>query len=124
MNTQELIKDITDKIQTNANVKVVFGDPIKEEGITIIPVAKIRVRGGGGGGRGKNREVPYVEGENPDINSGMGVGIAIDSTPLGYIRVSNGQAEFIEIVDKTRLVLGGMLTAVVSFLLISRAVRR
>ena len=41
MVVQDLIKNISERIQSTASVKAVYGDPITAEGKTIIPVARV-----------------------------------------------------------------------------------
>ena len=50
MSIQELIQSISERVQTTASVKAVYGEPITAEGKTIIPVARVRYGFGGGGG--------------------------------------------------------------------------
>jgi uncharacterized spore protein YtfJ len=49
---QEILRSLAHAIETEGNVKAVFGDPVKLDGHTIIPVAGIFVGLGGGGGFG------------------------------------------------------------------------
>ena len=51
-------------------VKRVFGEPYQENGVTVIPAAK--VMGGGGGGEGETT----TEGSAPGKGSGSGFGLA------------------------------------------------
>ncbi len=49
----DIFRNITDKLQTSASVKTVYGEPVTAEGKTIIPVARVRYGFGAGGGTGK-----------------------------------------------------------------------
>lgn len=69
----------------NAKVSTVFGEPVEREGITVIPVAKARFGFGGGGGGGARA------GEE---GSGGGGGGGALVSPVGYIEVSDGTAQF------------------------------
>lgn len=115
MKVNELIQQITEQVHKNANVRVVFGDPIDKGEITIIPVAKVIVRGGGGGGKGPqgpNKE-PQTQ-DSPEENKtgqGMGLGLEINTTPLGYVHIKNGEARFKEITDTTKIATNGMIFA-------------
>ena len=116
METNEIISSITDKVKDTANVNVVFGDPIETGGVTIIPVASVRVAGGGGGGRGTQGR----RGENEEAapsGRGMGIGVRVMATPLGYIEVKDGEARFVQVVDATRIAVSAMLAG--SFILIA-----
>ncbi len=70
MKAKELIQQITEQVHKNANVRVVFGDPVEKGSITIIPVAKVTVKGGGGGGIGsQNGSISLSAGFISNANS-------------------------------------------------------
>ena len=82
----ELLERIGQSVGERANVAAVFGEPVEREGLTVIPVAKTRFGFGGGGGSGGGpRE---VEGSG----GGGGGGAAV--TPIGFIEMHGGTAEF------------------------------
>lgn len=126
MKANELIQQITEQVHKNANVRVVFGDPIDKGEITIIPVAKVLVRGGGGGGKGpqgSNKEAQTQD--SPEENKtghGMGLGLEINTTPMGYIHIKNGEARFKEITDTTKIATNGMIFAGFMMFMFSRIV--
>lgn len=74
-----------------ARASAVFGEPIRSEGVTVIPVAKVSWGGGGGGGMDKDGE------------GGGGGGGGARATPLGFIEVRDGHAEFKRIRDISSL---------------------
>lgn len=76
-----LIDRLLTQIGGKASAKVVFGDAVERDGITVIPVARIRWGVGGGGG-----SAPEGEG------SGGGGGVVAD--PIGYIEVTSAGATF------------------------------
>ena len=53
MTLQNIFKTISERLQTTATVKTVYGDPIIAEGKTIIPVARVRFGFGAGFGEGE-----------------------------------------------------------------------
>jgi uncharacterized spore protein YtfJ len=116
--TRKNIEDVAETLNKSSNVNVVFGSPMElDDGsgsrVVIIPVAKSFVMGGGGGGQ----EPGMAEGE--PLKSGSGTGLFARSVPLGYIRVANGNVEFVDIVDRSGIILKGMLVGgFVSFMLI------
>jgi uncharacterized spore protein YtfJ len=116
MNTDEVIQNITDKVQKTANVKVVFGDPVKEGRITIIPVAKTSVKGGGGGGKGEDEKVGR--------GGGVGLGMVINTTPIGYIKIDDDEAVFIEILDKSRIMIAGFALAGITLLALGGIIKK
>jgi len=81
----ELLERIGQSVGQRAQVSAVFGEPVEREGLTVIPVAKARFGFGGGGGSGGP---PDKEG----TGAGGGGGAAV--TPIGFIEVRNGSAEF------------------------------
>ena len=81
----ELLEQIGQTVGQKANVSSVFGEPIEREGLTVIPVAKARFGFGGGGGSGSR------EG---DEGGGVGGGGGALVSPIGYIELHDGSAEF------------------------------
>jgi Sporulation protein YtfJ (Spore_YtfJ) len=89
MNVDELLSQTRDAI----TVSRVFGEPIEEDGVTVVPVAA--VRGGGGGG-----------GDDED-NGGGGFGVS--ARPVGVYVIEGGEVSWRPAVDPMRLALGGQL---------------
>ena len=101
----ELLDQIGQSVGKRAQVSTVFGEPVEREGLTVIPVAKARFGFGGGGGSGSR------EG---DVGSGGGGGGGGAVTPIGYIEVRDGSAEFKRIStpkDLAVLVAAGSVAA-------------
>ncbi len=88
----------------------VFGAPINQDGLTVVPVAKI----GGGGGAGGGAE-PAGDA------SGSGGGFGLTAKPLGVFVISNGRVRWRPAIDVNRIVLGGQVVAVTA-LLVFRAI--
>ena len=57
------VERIADRIGAHAEVKAVFGDPIERDGITVIPVAKVRWGFGGGAGPARSPVGPGRPGD-------------------------------------------------------------
>ena len=81
----ELLQRIGQTVGDKAKVSTVFGEPVEREGITVIPVAKARFGFGGGGGGG-------ARGGEEGSGGGGGGGALV--SPVGYIEVSDGTAQF------------------------------
>lgn len=110
MNVTEIINSVTERAKETANVRVVFGDPIETDGLTIIPVACVKISGGGGGGNRNASDSQQDELQTvTDSDRGMGLGLQVVATPIGYIEVRDGQAQFTDIVDKNKLAFGGLI---------------
>lgn len=89
-------------------VACVFGDPVQKDGVTLVPVA--RVRGGGGGG-GDERH-----------NGGGGFGLV--AAPAGAYVIRDGAVEWKPAVDPNRIVLGGQLVGALALFVAWRLLRR
>lgn len=100
-----LVERLTQQMAPNATTHTVFGEPIERDGVTVIPVAKVRWGVGGGSGVGANQNT-HREGE------GEGGGGGMMATPVGYIEIAGGQAQFRRIVDPAAmwpvLLVGGI----------------
>src|SRR6266540_3110354 len=88
--------DIIDRARDVMTVKRVFGAPIHQNGLTLVPAAAIR--GGGGGGGGPN---PEGGGE------GSGGGFGLSARPVGAYVIRGDQVEWQPAVDTTRLIVAG-----------------
>ncbi len=94
-----LLERLANRIGVHAGASAVFGDPIDREGVTVVPVAKVRWGFGGGAGRG------IEEGsENGEIGEGSGGGGGVAASPLGFIEIRDGRAEFRRAHDPTSAV--------------------
>ena len=100
------IGTMAEKIGAVARAATIFGEPVERDGVTVVPVAKARWGFGGGVGQRKGED-------------GAGGGGGVQVTPVGYIEMRNGQAEFrpIRTVSVPFMVAGGM-----SLLLVLRQV--
>ena len=90
---------MAEKIGAVAKASTVFSEPVERQGVTIIPVAKARWGFGGGMGRQKDAD-------------GGGGGGGVQVTPIGFIEIKNGHAEFrpIRTLSLPLLILGGIST--------------
>ena len=102
---------LAERVGSRAGVRAVFGDPVERDGVTVIPVGRVRWGFGGGGGKGG----PAEKGE------GSGGGGCVESAPAGYIEISGGAAQFKRIGFPVSP--GTMIAAAVAFSLVTRALR-
>ncbi len=110
------IERIAERVGAKATVKSVFGDPVERDGITIIPVAKVRWGFGGGAGMGAapvavgpgldgttdadgESTVPGDAGSGTRMTSGSGSGGGggMTAEPVGYLEIGPDGATFIPI---------------------------
>ena len=97
--TDGLVEMLAEKVGLRAAASAVFGQPVEREGITVIPVAKVRWGFGGGAGRG------IEEGsETGEIGEGSGGGGGAMASPIGFIEVKDGEASFKRTHDPTSAV--------------------
>jgi uncharacterized spore protein YtfJ len=79
-----LIERLAELIGAKAEVRSLFGEPVRQGGVPAIPVARIRWGLGGGGGR--SDAAP----DGPAAGSGGGGGVAAD--PIGYVEIGSDGA--------------------------------
>ncbi|HJT64172.1 MAG TPA: spore germination protein GerW family protein [Candidatus Limnocylindria bacterium] len=101
MNVDEMIQGA----QNALAVSRVYGEPIQQNGVTLIPTAE--VMGGGGGG-------------SDEANNGGG-GFGVSARPIGMWVIRGEQVEWEPAIDATKMGLRGMLVAIV-FLFVLRSV--
>ncbi len=81
-----LLERLGQQLSASATAQTVYGNPIEREGITVIPVARVRYGFGGSGGGGTQA------GET--AGSGLGAGAGVSLTPVGYIELREGRSRF------------------------------
>ena len=91
MNVDEMLRGARDAI----SVTKVFGETVHEDGVAVIPVAKV---GGGGGGGGDN-----------EGNGGGGFGLA--AKPAGAYVITGGDVRWKSAINMNRVLLGWQLVA-------------
>ncbi len=94
------VERLADRLRTNASAKAVYAEPVEHDGVTVIPVAKVRWGFGGGTGFKKKKR-------------GQGGGGGVQVSPLGYIEMRDGQTQFKPICDPAAmlpLVIAGGIT--------------
>jgi uncharacterized spore protein YtfJ len=113
-----------EKMVDGLGVNAVFGEPIREGGVTVVPVAEVRFAFGYGygSGRGGGKE---TEGgpSTAEEGSGGGSGAGGRASAKGYVRISADEVRFEPVLDVTRLALAGIAFAAWSVFWIGRAMR-
>jgi uncharacterized spore protein YtfJ len=90
-NIDELLAGARDAL----TVRRVYGEPIEQEDVTLIPVAAIRGGGGGGG----------------DSEGNGGGGFGVSARPVGAYVIRDGEVDWRPAVDANRNVLGWQLVS-------------
>ncbi|BCB75811.1 hypothetical protein GCM10022251_25960 [Phytohabitans flavus] len=115
--TAERTLELLEKLRGGMNAGAVVGEPIKQDGITVVPVARISGGGGGGGGGGTKPGTEAQEG------SGTGAGWGVSSHPVGAFVIKDGTVQWRPAVDVSRIVLGGQIVAIVALLTVRTIVK-
>ena len=93
------LSKLVESLGGTASAEAVFGTPVEKDGVTIVPVARVRYGVGGGGGRGPGRK----KGDAGDAEQvGYGHGGGVQAAPVGYIELSGGRASYKRIADPAR----------------------
>jgi uncharacterized spore protein YtfJ len=101
MIASDLLEKISGALNSAANVKSVFGEPIEAQGRTVVPVAKVAYGfgGGAGGGYGKPGSELSRHGE------GGGGGGGVRAWPAGALEITAAGTRFIPYFDAKTLSL-------------------
>jgi uncharacterized spore protein YtfJ len=111
---------LAERLRASASASSVFGEPVERDGVTVIPVARVRWGVGGGSGRGTGRGRGRGRGkagaaeatelnEQGEQNEGTGGGGGVQASPLGFIELRGGQARYRRVHDPLRLAIAGLL---------------
>lgn len=111
MDVKEILQAISERLQTAATVKSVYGDPVVSGDRTVIPVARVSF-GFGAGGRS------LADGEG-----GGGGGGGVRAEPAGMIEISPAGTTFISFPDYRRLA-AAFAFGMAAGMLLSRALRK
>ncbi len=112
-----------EKMVDDLGVGAVFGEPIREGSVTVVPVAEVRFAFGYGYGSGRGRGEETEGGPRTDEGSGGGSGAGGRASAKGYVRISADDVRFEPVLDVTRLALAGIAFAAWSVFWIGRAMR-
>ena len=104
MNPEELLSGVRDSL----TVRRVFGDPIEQDGVVVIPAASV---GGGGGGGGDSED-----------NGGGGFGLS--ARPVGAYVIRDGEVSWKPAIDVSRMLLGWQVVAGIAALALWAFARR
>jgi len=107
---------LVESLGGTASAQAVFGAAVEKDGVTIVPVARVRYGVGGGGGRGPGRKKKRGDGDPDQVGYGHGGGV--QAVPVGYIELRDGQTSYKRIADPVRplaMLLLFPLVGVISF---------
>lgn len=98
------VDELVERAQETLSSRRVFGEAIRQDGVTVIPVADVSGGGGGGGGR------------DADGQEGTGGGFGLRARPVGVYVIDGGKVTWQPAVDVNRLA-STLAGAVVAYLL-------
>jgi uncharacterized spore protein YtfJ len=87
MQPSEILEKIGQSLGATASVKSVFGEPIRHEGRTVVPVATVRYGFGAGGGHAKHDR------------EGGGGGGGVMACPAGALEITDTGTRFVPFTD-------------------------
>jgi uncharacterized spore protein YtfJ len=82
-----LMERLASAVGSSVHAQSIYGQPVERDGVTVIPVARVRYGFGGGGKKAGTAEA----------EEGGGGGVQVH--PMGFISVRGGSAEFRSIPD-------------------------
>ena len=83
-----------EKMVDGLGVGAVFGEPIREGGVTVVPVAEVRFAFGYGYGSGRGRGEEAEGSPRTEEGSGGGSGAGGRASAKGYVRISADEVSF------------------------------
>jgi hypothetical protein len=83
--TERILERLAEFVGSKATIQAVFGEPIRQGDITVVPVARVRWGFGGGAGRSDGP---------PTAGSGSSGGGGVAADPVGYVEIGPSGATF------------------------------
>ncbi len=77
-----VVDRLADRLGVHSGARTLFADPVEHDGVTVIPVGKVRYGFGGGGGARETGQ------------QGGGGGGFVQMSPVGYIELRKGKTTF------------------------------
>jgi uncharacterized spore protein YtfJ len=109
------LNDIIERSREVLSVQRVFGEPIHENGVTVVPAAPVRGGGGGGGGSGTLQD---------QDQTGGGAGFGVLARPVGAYVIRGNDVEWRPAIDVTRLAMSGAVVAGLGILTVRTAIKK
>ncbi len=85
-----VVEKLAHELGVTANATTIYSAPVERDGVTVIPVGQVAYGFGGGGGQ-----------EDGQRGSGGGGGVRV--SPVGYIEIKDGSADFHTIITPRAL---------------------
>jgi uncharacterized spore protein YtfJ len=117
LKTTEPIEQLFEKLKVDA----VFGQPIQEGDVTIIPVAEVGV--GFGFGSGQSPAAQDQGDEEAESGKSSGGGGGGKATPRGFIKITSDGVFFESTLDEGRVALAGIAMSAWAIFWIAQTIR-
>ncbi|MGZ3461234.1 MAG: spore germination protein GerW family protein, partial [Archangium sp.] len=112
------VNEVIDRAREAFNVRRVFGEPIQQGEVTLVPAAW--VSGGGGGGAGEGTGPGGAEA----AGKGYGSGFGLRARPAGAFVLRKDKVRWMPAVDVNRIILGAQMLAGLLLLTFGRRLAR
>ncbi len=97
---EKILNGVAGNVLGDSNIRSVYGEPVRDEQRTIIPVARVSYRFGFGGGSGSSASPA-----DPPASGGGGGGGTLSARPVGYIETTPNGSRFVPIIDWSQILL-------------------
>ncbi|MGQ0774112.1 MAG: spore germination protein GerW family protein [Pseudonocardiales bacterium] len=105
------MQDMITRIREVIGASKVFGEPVQQDGVTVIPVTKV-IGGGGGGG-----------GSDAEKSQGFGGGMGWGSRPTGVYVLRDGEVAWKPAVDVNQAIVAGSVVATIALFTLRAAIK-
>ena len=95
MNAKEMLQNLSESLGATATVKSVFGEPIRVDSKTVVPVATVSYGFGAGFGRKPDKS----DTEKPPEAEGGGGGGGVHASPAGALEITPEGTRFVPFLD-------------------------
>lgn len=107
------------------HVRRAFGEPVRHDDVTIVPVARVMGASGSGYGTGETWTSPDGPGaDGPSTGSGGGGGFGMRVTPIGVYVVRGADVQWQPAMDLNRMILGGQVVGTIALIALACMTRR
>lgn len=106
------VDEILNGAKETLTVRRVFGEPLEQNGVTVITAAA--VRGGGGGGEGVDPE---------SHETGAGGGFGMSARPIGAFRIEGNDVSWVPAADTTKVLIVAEIALIVALLVLRSVLR-
>ena len=106
------------------HVRRAFGEPIRQDGVTIVPVAHVSGASGHGYGTGEMAGGLGEDSRGDGSGSGGGGGLLVRVRPLGVYVIHGTDVQWRPALDLGRVILGGQVVGGLAVLAVTWATRR